>query len=172
MATYADPVIGRMLVRDVQQAHILKILEPIWTTKTETASRLRGRIENVLDYASARGYRQGDNPARWRGHLDKIPATPGKVARVEHHAALDYADIGALMVALRKQLGMGARALEFAIITAARSGEVRGANWAEVDLDKCEWHRPFRHDTDGCPAAYGQPGHGTRISLHVSRLGR
>ena len=139
LATYADPVIGKMLVRDVQQAHILKILEPIWTTKTETASRLRGRIENVLDYASARGCRQGDNPARWRGHLDKILATPSKVAKVEHHTALDYGHIGAFMVELRRQFSMGARALEFAIITAARSGEVRGANWAEIDLDRAVW---------------------------------
>ena len=142
LATYADPVIGRLLVRDVQQAHILKILEPIWTTKTETASRLRGRIENVLDYAAARGYRKGDNPARWRGHLDKILATPSKVAKVEHHTALDYSNIGKFMVDLRKQPGMGARALEFAIITAARSGEVRGARWAEVDLDKAVWTIP------------------------------
>ena len=142
LATYADPVIGKMLVRDVQQAHILKILEPIWTTKTETASRLRGRIENVLDYASARGYRQADNPARWRGHLDKILATPSKVARVEHHSALDYARVGAFMVELHKQPGIGPRALEFAIITAARSGEVRGAGWAEVDLDKAVWTIP------------------------------
>ena len=142
LARYADPVIGKMLVRDVQQAHVLKILEPIWTTKTETASRLRGRIENVLDYASARGYRQADNPARWRGHLDKILATPSKVAKVEHHTALDYAQIGAFMVELRRQFSMGARALEFAIITAARSGEVRGASWAEVDLDKAVWTIP------------------------------
>lgn len=142
LATYADPVIGKMLVRDVQQAHILKILEPIWTTKTETASRLRGRIENVLDYASARGYRQGDNPARWRGHLDKILATPSKVAKVEHHTALDYGHIGAFMVEIRRQFSMGARALEFAIITAARSGEVRGANWAEIDLDRAVWTIP------------------------------
>jgi integrase len=142
LATYADPVIGKMLVRDVQQAHILKILEPIWTTKTETASRLRGRIENVLDYASARGYRQGDNPARWRGHLDKILATPSKVAKVEHHTALDYGHICAFMVELRRQFSMGARALEFAIITAARSGEVRGANWAEIDLDRAVWTIP------------------------------
>jgi len=142
LATYADPVIGRLLVRDVRQAHILKILEPIWTTKTETASRLRGRIENVLDYAAARGYRSGDNPARWRGHLDKILATPSKVAKVEHHSALDYAGVGAFMIELRKQPGIGARALEFAIITAARSGEVRGARWLEVDLDKTVWTIP------------------------------
>ena len=111
LATYADPVIGKLLVRDVHQAHILKILEPIWTTKTETASRLRGRIESVLDYATARGYRKGDNPARWRGHLDKMLATPSKVAKVEHHRALEYTQIGAFMAELRQQPGMGAAAL-------------------------------------------------------------
>lgn len=142
LATYAYPVIGKILVRDVDQTHVLQILEPIWTTKTETATRLRGRIESVLDFATARGYRKGDNPARWRGHLDKLLATPSKVARVEHHAALPYTEIGAFMVDLRQQAGMGARALEFAILTAARSGEVRGAAWAEIDLDAGVWTVP------------------------------
>ncbi len=142
LAAYAYPVIGPLLAHHVEQAHILRILEPIWTIKTETASRLRGRIESVLDYATARGYRKGDNPARWRGHLDKLLATPSKVAKVEHHAALPYVEVGAFMADLRQQAGMGARALEFAIITAARSGEVRGATWAEVDMDKAVWNIP------------------------------
>jgi len=142
LATYVYPVIGKILVRDVEQSHVLQILQPMWTTKTETASRLRGRIENVLDYAKARGYRQGDNPARWRGHLDMLLATPGKVTKVEHHAALQYAEIGGFMVELRGHSGLGARALEFAILTAARSGEVRGATWAEVDLDAAVWTIP------------------------------
>lgn len=142
LASYAEPVIGSLLVRDVRQSHILKIVEPIWDTKTETASRLRGRIESVLDYATARGYRQGDNPARWKGHLDKMLATPRKLARVEHHAALYYDSMAAFMLALRGQPGTGARALEFAILTAARSGEVRGAVWDEVDLDKAVWTIP------------------------------
>lgn len=142
LAKYAFPVVGSVLVSDVEQAHILRILEPIWTTKTETASRLRGRIESVLDYATARGYRKGDNPARWRGHLDKLLATPSKVAKVEHHAALPYTEIGGFMIDLRKQAGMGARALEFAIITAARSGEVRGATLGEFDLDAAVWTIP------------------------------
>jgi len=142
LAVYADPVIGKLQVGDVNQSHILKILEPIWATKTETASRLRGRIENVLDYASARGYRTGDNLARWRGHLDKILATPSKVTKVAHHSALDYAAIGTFMAALRRQNSMGARALEFAILTAARSGEVRGATKSEVDLDRAVWTIP------------------------------
>lgn len=142
LASYVYPVIGKVLVRDVAQAHILKILESLWTTKTETASRLRGRIENVLDYATARGYRTGDNPARWKGHLDKILASPSKVSRVEHHAAMPYQEVGTFMVELRKQLGNGARALELAIITAARSNEVRGARWGEVDLDNAHWTIP------------------------------
>lgn len=142
LTTYAFPVIGSLLVAHVEQTHILQILEPIWTTKTETATRLRGRIESVLDYATVRGYRKGDNPARWRGHLDKLLATPSKVTKVEHHAALPYTEVGAFMAALRQQAGMGARALEFAIITAARSGEVRGATWAEVDMDQSVWIIP------------------------------
>lgn len=142
LATYAYPVIGKMLVRDVEQAHILRILEPIWTTKTETASRLRGRIENVLDYATARGYRTGDNPARWRGHLDMILAKPSKVAKVDHHAALPYIEIGSFMAELKNQIGQGARALEFAILTVARSGEVRGATWTEIDLNAAVWTIP------------------------------
>jgi integrase len=142
LTAHAYPVIGSLLVHHVEQAHILRILEPIWTTKTETASRLRGRIESILDYATARGYRKGDNPARWRGHLDKLLATPSKVTKVEHHAALPYAETGAFMAALRLQAGMGARALEFAILTAARSGEVRGVTLAEVDMDNAVWNIP------------------------------
>lgn len=142
LASYAFPVIGSVLVQHIEQSHILRILEPIWTTKTETASRLRGRLENVLNYATARGYRKGDNPARWRGHLDKLLATPSKVAKVQHHEALPYNQIGAFMADLSLQSGMGARALEFAIITATRSGEVRGAMWSEIDLENAVWNIP------------------------------
>lgn len=142
LSAYAYPVIGKLLVRDVQNPHILKILEPIWATKNETASRLRGRLESILDYATARKYRTGDNPARWSGHLDTMLAAPSKVQKKEHHAALPYTEVGAFMAALRQQAGMGARALEFAIITAARSGEVRGATWAEVDMDGATWTIP------------------------------
>lgn len=142
LATYAYPVIGKLLVRDVEQSHVLRILEPIWADKTETATRLRGRIESVLDWATVREYRTGDNPARWKGHLDKLLATPGKIAKVEHLAALPYTGLGVFMVALRKQEGMGAKALEFAILTAVRSGEVRGASWAEIDLAEKVWTIP------------------------------
>jgi integrase len=139
---YADPVIGQLLVRDVTLVHVLKILEPIWKTKTETASRVRGRIESVLNWATVRGYRTGENPARWRGHLDKLLAAPAKVARVEHHAALDVDAVPGFISALRQQKGKGARALEFAILTAARSGEVRGATWDEIDLQAGIWTVP------------------------------
>jgi integrase len=139
---YANPVIGPMLVRDVTLTHVLNILEPIWTTKTETASRVRGRIESVLNWATARGYRSGENPARWRGHLDKLLPAPKKVAKVEHHAALDVNAVPGFMSALREQDGLGAKALEFLILTATRSGEVRGATWDEIDLDNAIWTIP------------------------------
>ncbi len=142
LAAYAEPVIGDLLVRDIELTHILAILEPIWTAKTETATRLRGRIEQVLDWATARGHRQGLNPARWRGHLDKLLAKPSKVARVEHRTALPVSEIGAFIADLRGAEGMGARALEFVILTAARSGEVRGATWAEIDLKARTWTIP------------------------------
>jgi integrase len=139
---YAYPVIGPLLVRDVELPQIKAVLDPIWTTKTETASRLRGRIESVLNWAAANGYRSGLNPARWRGHLDKLLAKPSKVAKVVHHAAMPLSEVGAFMVKLRAAEGMGARALEFAILTAARSGEVRGATWAEVDTNDAVWIVP------------------------------
>lgn len=139
---YAYPVVGDMLVRDVSLAHVLRILEPIWKTKTETASRLRGRIEAVLDWATVRGYRSGDNPARWRGHLDKLLPAPAKVAKVEHHEAMDLNEVPGFVAALRAKTGLGARALELLILTAARSGEVRGARWSEIDLKRAEWLVP------------------------------
>jgi integrase len=142
LGSYAFPVIGKLQVRDVTLSHVVTILEPIWTTKTETATRLRGRIESVLDWATVRGYRLGDNPARWKGHLDKILPKPGKIAKVEHHAALPADNMGAFMVELRKQNGIAAKALEFLILTAARSGEVRGATWSEIDLENRVWTVP------------------------------
>ncbi|MFJ2364551.1 tyrosine-type recombinase/integrase [Pseudomonas sp. NPDC087697] len=142
LTTYAFPVMGSLLVRDIGLPHVLAALEPIWRDKTETASRLRGRIEQVLDWATVRGYRAGTNPARWRGHLDKLLPKPGKIAKVEHHAALPAGESGAFMEKLRQLKGMGARALEFAILTATRSGEVRGAKWAEFDLSAKTWTIP------------------------------
>lgn len=142
LETYAFPTIGKIRVSDIETAHVITILEKIWTTKTETASRLRGRIESVLDWATVRGYRKGENPARWKGHLDMLLPARAKVQKVEHHAALDYREVGAFMAELAKIEGMGARALEFAILTVARSGEVRGATWAEIDEKAGIWTIP------------------------------
>ncbi len=142
LAQHAYPVLGAVLVRDVKLPQVLAVLEPIWTTTNETAVRVRGRMELVLDWATARGLREGTNPARWRGHLDKLLAKPSKVNNREHHTALPVADVGAFMVRLRAAEGMGARALEFAILTAARSGEVRGATWAELDTAAKVWTVP------------------------------
>ena len=136
------PVIGAMQVRDVGLPQVLAVLQPIWKTKTETASRLRGRIESVLNWACARGYRDGLNPARWRGHLDHLLPAPAKIMKLGHHAAIAIGEVGAFMQALRLQEGVGARALEFAILTAARSGEVRGATWDEIDLNAATWTVP------------------------------
>lgn len=139
---YAYPIIGNLQVAHIETPHVVSVLEPIWNTKTETASRLRGRIESVLDWAKVRGYRNGENPARWKGHLDHILPARAKVQKVKHHPALDYRDMSAFMTALKAIDGMGARALEFAILTATRSGEVRGATWNEIDLDEEVWIIP------------------------------
>lgn len=138
----AYPIMGDLLVRDVQLAHLLQVLEPIWKTKTETASRLRGRIELVLDWAAARGFREAQNPARWRGHLDKLLPAPSKIVKRKHYDALATDEMGDFMHRLRQQPGTGARALELAILTAARSGEVRGARWQEFDLSAGVWVVP------------------------------
>lgn len=142
LKTYASPTIGGMAVGDVELPHITKILEPIWTEKTETASRLRGRIENVLDWATVRGFREGENPARWRGHLDKLLPSPKKVAKVEHHPAMPLDDTFEFIGELRQKGGIAAVALEFLILTAARSGEVREAVWGEIDLNSGVWTIP------------------------------
>lgn len=140
LTAYAYPHFGEKHVRDVTKADVLAAIEPIWATKNETATRVRNRIELVLSYAVQRELRpEGLNPARWRGNLDAALPKPGKVARVEHHAALPIDQIHGFVERLRKMDGMGARALEFAILTAARSGEVRGATWAEIDLQDGTW---------------------------------
>lgn len=131
---YAFPIIGDLHVADVSQAHVLGILEPIWITKTETAKRLRGRIEAVLDWATVKGHRTGENPARWKGRLDKLLPKPDRVAVIEHHPAVPVAEAPAFYARLVGAPGLGARALQLAMLTAARSGEVRGATWAEIDL--------------------------------------
>lgn len=142
LKTYASPVFGSLSVADVDTALIVKCLSPIWESKTETASRLRGRIESVLGWATTSGYRSGDNPARWRGHLENLLANISKTSRTKHLASLPYQRVGEFIQALRTREGMAARALEFAILTACRSGEVRGARWSEFDLDAKVWTIP------------------------------
>ena len=127
LATYAFPHFGDVPVGGVETSHVLAAIEPIWTAKPETAGRVRGRIESVLDYAKARGWRAGENPAMWRGHLALTLPARSKVAAVQHHAALPWGEIGSLMERLRTRPGLAARALEFAIVTACRTGEVLGA---------------------------------------------
>lgn len=139
---YAEPIIGVVPVQRVDTALVLKILEPIWTTKPETASRLRGRIEAILGWATARGYRTGENPARWRGHIDKLLPNKSKVRAVRHHAALPYHQIAQFMGTLKGQEGNAARALEFLIVTAARTAEVLGAKWPEIDEKEAIWRLP------------------------------
>jgi integrase len=142
LATYVNPIFGALPVRAIDTAIVMKAVEPIWNEKPETASRVRGRIESILDWAAARGFRGGENPARWRGHLDHLLPKKTKIRRVEHHAALAYPEIGAFMAELREQEGVGARALEFAISTAARTGEVIAAQWYEFDLAERLWTVP------------------------------
>jgi integrase len=142
LATYVHPVIGNLPVQSIDIGLVMEILEPIWATKPETAGRVRGRIEMIIDWAKARGHFVGENPARWRGHLDKLLPARAKVQKVKHHAALPYADVGQFMAGLREQAGIGASGLEFLILTAARTGEVIGAEWNEIDMANRLWVIP------------------------------
>jgi integrase len=139
---YAHPTFGDLPVAAVDTTLVMKVLEPIWTTKPETAGRVRQRIECVLDWAKVRGYRDGENPARWRGHLEKLLPKQSKVRQVEHHAALPFPELPSFTVALLEQKGASALALEFAILTAARTREVLGARWSEIDLTDKVWTVP------------------------------
>lgn len=161
LSTYAGPVIGALPVAAVDTGLVVKVLSPIWQGKTETATRLRGRIESILDWATVSKYRVGENPARWRGHLENLLADPNKLGRVEHHPALPWQDLGNFMVDLRSRDGTAARAVDFAILTAARSGEVRGATWAEIDLDGALWT---------IPAARMKAGREHRVPLSTAAI--
>ncbi|SDD72561.1 tyrosine-type recombinase/integrase [Rhodospira trueperi] len=201
LALYAFPLIGALDVAHVDTPHLLKVLEPVWTEKHETASRVRGRIERILGWATTRGYRTGENPARWKGHLQHLLASPEKVAKVKHRPALPYADVPAFVTDLRQQGGVAARALEFTILTAARTGETIGAQWSEIDLNAETWivpgermkmereHRvplPPRaveilrdmaatHDTEGFVFPGGKAGRGLSnmaMSVLLRRMGR
>lgn len=142
LTTYAFPVIGHLPISDITTDLILKILEPIWVTKAETASRIRQRLETIWDYGKARNYVEGENPARLKGHLDKLLPNTAKVKRVRHFAALPYKDVGKFVKDLRSRTGYSALGLEFLILTAARTGEVIGAKWNEIDFEKAVWVIP------------------------------
>jgi integrase len=152
--TYVTPVFGKLPVQAIDTALVMKVLEQevcdqpdkpgsaLWAARPETASRLRGRIECILDWAKVRGYRQGENPALWRGHLDHLLPARGKVRKVKHHAAMPFIEVAAFMTQLRSRSAVAARALEFTILTAARTGEVLGARWHEIDLAAKVWTVP------------------------------
>jgi integrase len=142
IATYVSPVFGNTPVQDVDLDLVLKVIEPIWTKKAETARRIRGRIEVILDWARVRGYRSGENPARWRGQMDQLLPARSKVASVKHHSALPHSEVSEFMEELRLLSGSSAAALEFLILTAARTSEVVYARWTEIDFKKKVWIVP------------------------------
>jgi len=161
LATYAYPLIGTVPVAAVTTTHILKVLEPIWSTKPETASRVRGRLEVILDAARVRGQREGENPARWRGHLDKLLTARSKVRAVAHHKALPFPEIAEFMVRLKAAPGGATEALQFVILTATRTSEVLGAKWSEIDLERALWT---------VPAARMKAGRELRVPLSDAAL--
>lgn len=142
LKTYASPIIGRMSVADIETSDVMDVIRPIWLKKPETASRVRGRIEAVLGWATVSGHRKGENPARWRGHLDNLLPARGKVRAVKHQTALPYSDMPAFMAALRGRRGMAALALEFAILTCVRTADVRNMKHADVDRAAATWTIP------------------------------
>lgn len=151
LETYAYPIIGQVPVGDIDTGLIMRVLKPIWQTKTETANRLRQRIEAVIDGAIALGHRSGDNPARWRGHLQNLLPSQSKVSRVQHFKAMAYTDIPTFFRDLRQRDAISARAMAFSILTAARSGEVRGVTWVEINMDQAIWTIPEERTKSGRP---------------------
>lgn len=161
LEAYVFPKIGAVQIAKIETADVISTLTPIWAAKPETANRVRQRIEAVIDYASALGIRSGDNPARWRGHLDHLLPKPTKVRAVKHHPALPHAEIADFMAEISKRTGVAARALAFTILTAARSGETRGMTWSEVDLEAKVWT---------IPAARMKAGKEHRVPLTAAAL--
>lgn len=149
LSRFVYPVFGNLPVQDIDIALVMKVIEPLWKDKTETASRVRGRIETVLGWATVRGYREGDNPARWRGRLDNLLPPRSKVQKVEHHSALPYAEIGEFMEALAAQEGLAAQALTLTILTATRTSEALNAEWSEFDLKEKLWVIPAERIKSG-----------------------
>lgn len=170
LATYASPVIGKMDVAAIDTPHILDILEPIWRVKTETASRLRGRLETVLDWCKVRQYRSGENPARWRGHLSHLLPARSKIAAVEHHASLPYADMPAFMAELRARAASASRALAFCILTATRTSETLEAEWSEIDLAGKVWTIPAARMKNGKPHRVPLSDDAITLLAHLPRI--
>jgi integrase len=171
LKTYAYPVIGDLPLHMIDTTLVMKVIEPLWSEKPETASRLRGRMEAVLDWATVRGYRAGDNPARWRGHLDVLLPSRSKVRKVEHHSALAYAELPAFLVKLREQEGVAARALEFTILTAARTSETIGATHHEIDKKNKLWSVPAERMKAGKDHRVPLSDRALKILDQVSRAG-
>lgn len=142
LESYVYPVFGSLPVQTIDVTLVMKAIEPIWKEKTETANRVRRRIEAVLDWATARGHRVGDNPARWRGHLENLLPSRARVSKVKHFSAMPYDAISDFMAALSERQGISPLALKFLILTAGRTGEVIGARWSEFDLNKAMWTLP------------------------------
>lgn len=142
LKTYAYPIIGALRPVDIDTDLVLRVLQPIWLTKNETASRLRGRLESVMDSAKARGLRDGENPARWSGHLDQLLSAPAKIQKVIHHAALPYVEIGEFFNQVRSHVATSARLLEFTILSATRTGDSLLAQWTEFDMAASTWTIP------------------------------
>lgn len=161
LANYASPVFGALPVADVDTDLVVSALRPIWDIKTETAIRLRGQIECILDWATVSKYRAGDNPARWRGHLENLLANPNKIAPVTNFPALPWREMATFMAQLVEREGVAARAVQFAILTACRSGEVRGATWSEIDLEAKLW---------AVPAARMKAGKEHRVPLSTAAI--
>jgi integrase len=170
LATYVYPFIGEVPTSDITTEHLLQILEPIWRTKAETASRVRGRIETVLDAAKARGLRHGENPARWRGHLAQILPVRCRLTR-GHHRALPYSQLSALVADLQSRNAMAALALEFTILTAGRTEEILGATWQEVDLETGVWIVPAERMKAGKEHRVPLSGRAVDILRHTQLLG-
>jgi hypothetical protein len=181
LKTYASPVIGNLNVRAIETADVMRVLGDFWQRHPETASRLRGRIESILDWAKVRGYRDGENPARWRGHLDHLLPAPRKLHQVEHYAALPYREIASFMTILRQREGVADRAAEFAILTATRTAETLGARWDEIDLAEKLWTIPesrtkaskeHRIPLRPCARSLGGDVADSRFGVRVSRPAR
>jgi integrase len=170
ISTYCSPIFGKLPVQLVDVGLVMKAIEPLWATKTETAGRVRGRIEQILDWAKVRGYRDGDNPARWRGHLDHLLPARGKISKVKHHPALPYAELPAFMEQLGRRDAVAGRALELAIFTAARTGEVIGAKWSEFDLKSRVWTIPSERMKGGREHRVPLSDAAMRIVRHVSTI--